>query len=172
MFRLSPDNILIRNRDFRTFFSGMFLITFASQIEAVTIGWQVYTLGRATMSIEQSAFLVGMVGLAQFLPLFALTLYAGSLADRVSRRAIVLCSIAAEALGVIGLFVLALQSNPSVWSIFAIAAVFGAARAFFRPAAWALMPMLVPKPDVARAISYSSLSGEIAVITGPWIGGL
>ncbi len=172
MFSLSPDNILRRHRDFRMFFGGMFLITFASQIEAVTIGWQVYTLGRATMSIEQSAFLVGMVGLAQFLPMFALTLYAGSLADRVSRRAIVLGSIATEALGVIGLLLIALQPQPSVWSIFAIASLFGASRAFFRPAAWALMPMLVPKPDVPRAISFSSLSGEIAVITGPWIGGL
>ena len=72
-------------------------------------------------------------------------------------------------IGVIGLLLAALQPHPSTLAIFAIAALFGASRAFFRPAAWALMPMLVPTDQVPRAISLSSLGGEIAVITGPWI---
>jgi MFS family permease len=166
------DTIFTRNRDFSLYYAGMLLVTFASQIEAVTIGWQVYQLGRATGSIKEAALLVGMVGLVQFVPMFALTLFAGSLADRISRRAIVLCAIGTEMLGVSGLFLLALHPTPSLPWIFAIAALFGASRAFFRPASWALMPMLVTKPEVARAISLSSLGGEIAVITGPWIGGL
>eukprot|EP01035_Chromulina_nebulosa_P043540 gene43540-58960_t len=70
----------------------MFAVNIAVQIEAVSIGWQIYSIGRETLSIKESAFLVGMVGLAQFLPLFALTLWAGSLADRHSRRAIVLAA--------------------------------------------------------------------------------
>ena len=85
-----PIAYLARHPDFTRYWAGMTLVTLGSQIEAVTIGWQVYTIGRATRSIEESAYLVGMVGLAQFLPLFALTLFAGSLADRVSRKAIVL----------------------------------------------------------------------------------
>ena len=172
MARAHPDNILFRHQDFGRYYVGMFLVTFASQIEAVTIGWQVYQLGRATGTVKEAALLVGMVGLVQFVPMFALTLFAGSLADRISRRAIVLCAIAAETLGVLGLFVLARHPTPSLPWIFAIAALFGASRAFFRPASWALMPMLVPKAEVARAISLSALGGEIAVITGPWVGGL
>ena len=167
-----PAPSIFRNRAFALFWTGMTLITFGSQIEAVTIGWQVYTLGRQTGTMREAAFLVGMVGLVQFGPMFVLTLFAGSLADRISRRAIVVCAIATEALGVIGLTVTALQDKPSLTVIFVIAALFGASRAFFRPAAWAMMPMLVPTADVARAISTSALGGEIAVICGPWIGGL
>ena len=75
-------SFLFRHREFGLYWVGMLLVNLAVQIEAITIGWQIYTLGRVTLSIEESAFLVGMVGLAQFLPLMALTLYAGSVADR------------------------------------------------------------------------------------------
>ena len=168
----SPTRSMFRHRAFTLYWVAMTLITVGSQIEAVTIGWQVYALGRQTGTIEEAAFLVGMVGLVQFGPMFVLTLFAGSLADRISRRAIVMTAIVAEALGVLGLMLTALRDRPSLTVIFAIAAVFGASRAFFRPAAWAMMPMLVPQNEVARAISISSVGGEAAVIFGPWIGGL
>ena len=168
----TPAPSIFRHRAFALFWAGMTLITFGSQIEAVTIGWQVYSIGRQTGSIEEAAFLVGMVGLVQFGPMFALTLFAGSLADRISRRAIVVSAIATEALGVIGLTVTALQDRPSLTVIFVIAALFGVSRAFFRPAAWAMMPMLVPKAEMARAISVNALGGEVAVILGPSVGGL
>ena len=162
------DPSIFRHRAFTLYWAGMTLIVFGSQIEAVTIGWQVYTIGRQTGTIGEAAFLVGMVGLVQFGPMFLLTLFAGSLADRISRRAIVVTAIATEALGVIGLMITAMQETPSLTVIFIIAALFGASRAFFRPAAWAMMPMLVPQTEVARAISTSSIGSEVAVICGPW----
>lgn len=162
----------LRHRDFGLFWAGMFLVNLAVQIEAITIGWQIYTLGRRSLSIEESAFMVGMVGLAQFLPLFALTLWAGSLADRRSRRFIVLAALAVEIACVLGLVAVAAEPEPRFAHIFAIAAVFGAARAFLSPAASALVPMLVPKEDMPRAISLKSLSWQTAVIVGPWAGGL
>ena len=88
----SPIAFLRRHPDYLRYFLGMVPVQFGGQIEAVTIGWQVYHIARQTHSIEESAFLVGMVGLAQFLPLFALTLFAGTLADRphlVRREAMV-----------------------------------------------------------------------------------
>ena len=166
------DPSIFRHRAFTLYWAGMTLIVFGSQIEAVTIGWQVYTIGRQTGTIGEAAFLVGMVGLVQFGPMFLLTLFAGSLADRISRRAIVVTAIATEALGVIGLMITAMQDTPSLTVIFIIAALFGASRAFFRPAAWAMMPMLVPQSDVPRAISVSAIGSEIAVIVGPSVGGL
>ncbi|OYU19367.1 MAG: MFS transporter [Rhodobacteraceae bacterium PARR1] len=126
----------------------------------------------ATMSRGESAFLVGMVGLAQFVPLFLLTLWAGSLADRHSRRGIVMGALAVEALCVVGLVFVALEDSPQVSHIFAIAAVFGAARAFLSPASSATVPMLVPKADMPQAISLKSLAWQCAVIGGPWLGGL
>ena len=163
---------IFRHRDFTLFLGGMTIMSAAAMIEAVTVGWQVYSIARETETIAQSAFLVGLVGLVQFVPMFVLTLFAGSLADRMSRRRIVMVAVAVEALGMIGLTFTAMQDNPSLLVIFAIAATFGASRAFFRPAAWAMMPMLVPKEEVPKAISLSSLTGELAVIGGPSVGGL
>ena len=161
-----------RHRDFGLFWAGMFLVNIAVQIEAVTIGWQIYGIGRQTMSIGESAFLVGMVGLAQFVPLFLLALWAGSLADRHSRRGIVMIALLVEAVCVLGLVGVALEPTPNVTHIFLIAAVFGAARAFLSPASSATVPMLVPKSEMPQAISLKSLAWQTAVIIGPWIGGL
>ena len=163
---------LFRHCDFGLFWLGMLLVNIAAQIEAVTIGWQIYTIGRLTRSIGESAFLVGMVGLAQFVPLFFLTLFAGALADRMSRRTIVVAALVVETLSVLGLVAVALDQTPSPTPIFVIAACFGAARAFQSPAASALTPMLVPRADMPQAISLKSLSWQGAVIVGPWLGGL
>ena len=163
---------LFRHRDFALFWLAMIFVNLAVQIEAVSIGWQIYGIGRQTRSIAESSLLVGMVGLAQFLPLFLLTLWAGAVADRHSRKKIVMASLAAETVCVLGLVVVALEPSPKVWHVFAIAAVFGAARAFLSPASSALVPMLVPKSDMPQAISLKSLSWQGAVIIGPWLGGV
>lgn len=168
----SKRNFLIRHPDFGLYWGAMSLEGVAVQIEAVTIGWQVYTISRMSMSIEESAFMVGMVGLAQFLPMFAVTLWAGSLADRHSRRAIVLWAVSLKVLGVLALIAVSTEPVPNLNHIFAVASVFGLSRAFLTPAASALTPMLVPRSEMPRAISLKSISGEFSVIVGPWIGGL
>ena len=149
---------LLRHRDFGLYWGAMAFESVAVRIEAITIGWQVYTIARQTLDIKESAFMVGMVGLAQFLPLFMLTLWAGSLADRHSRRAIVMASIGLKIVGVVGLIVVSLETSPSLHHIFGIAAIFGVARAFMSPSASALTPMLVPRADMPQAISLKSLS--------------
>ena len=66
-----PSPSIFRHRDFRLFWATRFTATLGIQAESVAIGWQVYDAARrAHASVEQGAFLVGMVGLAQFLPLF------------------------------------------------------------------------------------------------------
>jgi len=165
-------SFLFRHRDYGLYWFGMFLVQIGGQIEAVTIGWQLYSLARVTMDVKQSSFMLGMIGLAQFVPLFFLTLYGGQLADRMSRRKIVLTALSAELLGVIGLVATALHGSPAIWVIFVIAMLFGASRAFLSPAATAMVPMLVPRSDMPQAISLKSLSWQTAVILGPLLGGL
>ncbi len=142
------------------------------QIQIVAIGWQVYALARETMDVKQSAFILGLVGLAQFLPLFALTLFAGSLADRHSRLAISLISLAAQWLAIVGLAWNAFHPSPSLWVVFTCVGLFGAARAFLAPAASAVVPMLVSTEDMPKAIAMKSLSWQMATVLGPWIGGM
>ncbi|MBI1172664.1 MFS transporter [bacterium] len=168
----NPLRFLTRHPDYQRYFLGMIPIQFGAQIEAITIAWQVYHIARDTRSIAESAFMVGMVGLCQFVPMFALTLFAGTLADRVSRKAIVLGALVAEGLGVLALTLISTQASPSLQAIFVIAALFGASRAFLQPAASALVPMLVSRSDMPKAISFSTTVWMTAVIVGPFIGGL
>ncbi len=161
-----------QHRDYSLFWLGTFLLNIGVQIEVISIGWQVYSVARETMDIAQSAFMMGLVGLSQFLPLFVLTLYAGSIADRYSRRGIVLISLAVQLCSTLGLLLFALNPSQNLTMIFVMVAIFGAARAFLAPAASALVPMLVPRDQMHKAISLKSLSWQTATIVGPWLGGL
>lgn len=163
---------MLQHRDFGLFWLGSFLLNIGVQIETISIGWQVYAQARQTMDVANSAFMMGLVGLSQFLPLFALTLYAGSIADRHSRRGIVLISLVVQFFSTMGLIVLALNPGHNLSYIFAMVAIFGAARAFLAPAASALVPMLVPRDQMHIAISLKSLSWQTATIIGPWVGGV
>jgi MFS family permease len=164
---------LLKQTDFVFFWAARFVATLAVQIQAVTIGWQVYTLARETGHNEgEGAFLLGMVGLAQFIPLFFLTLTAGETADRHDRKAIMTAAIGVDILCAGGLGLLAWSGHTALWPIFAIAVLFGAGRAFLSPASSAMGPMLVPRPLLPRAIAWNSLSWQSASIIGPALGGL
>jgi MFS family permease len=170
----NPDRttLLLRFPDFGRFWAGTFAINVGVQVQNVAIGWQVYQLARQSMTMAESAFMIGLVGLAHFLPLFALTLFAGSLADRHSRLRMTLLSIAAQFFSVVWLAYIAYSPLQSFAPYFMAAAVFGAARAFLAPAASALVPMLVTPEAMPRAIAMKSLSWQLATVAGPWAGGL
>jgi hypothetical protein len=84
----TPPGRLIGQRDYVLFWTSRFAGNLGVQVESVAIGWQVYALARRSMDVEHAAFLVGMVGLASFAPLFLLALPAGVAADHFDRKAI------------------------------------------------------------------------------------
>jgi MFS family permease len=163
---------VFRHRAFTLFWASRALLTLGVLVESVAIGWQVYAVARRSLDVERSAFMVGMVGLVQFLPLFLLTLVAGATADRLDRRRLVLATLAIEIVCVLALAALAAHPAPSLIPIFAIAAVFGAARAFMSPASAAMAPMLVPREELQRAIILNSLAWQSGSILGPFLGGV
>jgi MFS family permease len=164
-------SLLLFRRPYVLFLAGRFLGTLATGSQAVVIAWDVYAIARRTMSLAEAAFVVGMIGLVQFLPLFALTLVAGETADRHDRRRILaLCYLAQLAISLGLSFRSRLGSG--LWPIFALAGMFGCARAFFQPTASALGPMLVPLRILPRAIATNSLAVQFASIVGPALGGL
>ncbi|MEL7487675.1 MAG: hypothetical protein AAGJ87_10740, partial [Pseudomonadota bacterium] len=79
------------------------LLSGSRQMIAVAIGWQVYDLARETLSIEESAFLLGLVGLIQFAPVLLLSLVGGQAADRLDRKLILMVANAAKFLIALGL---------------------------------------------------------------------
>jgi MFS family permease len=165
-----PSSLLTR-RPYVLFLSGRFLGTLATGSQSVVIAWEVYEIARRTMSVEKAAFAVGMIGLAQFLPLFALTLVAGEAADRHDRRGILAVCYVSQLFTSAALAIASLV-GAGLWPIFALAALFGCSRAFFQPAASALGPMLVPLHLLPRSIATNSMATQVASIAGPAVGGL
>jgi MFS family permease len=163
---------LLRERDYLCFWASRWTGSFAAQIQSVAMGWQMYALARETRSVEESAFLVGMIGLAAFLPVLALTLTAGEAADRYNRKTLLLACLTGEIATVLLLAVATWQGWASVPLLLGVAALFGAFRAFFAPASTALGPMLVPRALLPRAIAWNSLAWQTASIAGPAAGGL
>lgn len=145
----------------------------AVQIQATAMGWQVYDAARAHgQSIAEGAFMLGLVGLAQFLPLLVLSLFGGQAADRYNRRWILIACMAAKAAIMLWL-VLASRLGPEIVipAVFAAAISAGIINAFMPPAASALLPMLVPREELPQGIAWSSLAFQSSMIIGPIIGG-
>ena len=170
----APDSLaaLFRQRSFLLFWISRFLTVLAVQAQGVTIAWQVYALARQRSSVESSALLLGMIGLAQFLPLFALSLVAGDTADRHDRRGIIRLCLVVEIACVAALAAMTLGGRAAFWPICTLAVTFGAARAFFNPASTALAPTLAPPALLPRVVAWNSLAWQGASIAGPALGGL
>lgn len=156
---------LLRNRNLFLFLCARFCSAMAVMMLSVAVGWQVYGL-------THSAFALGMVGLAQFLPAFLLSLPGGLAADRFDRRSVLLASFAVEILVAAGLFALSLHPSPRAAWIFAIVAFVGVGRAFMSPANGSMLPFLVPPEHFARAVAWNSTAFQTATIAGPALGGI
>jgi len=156
---------ILRHRPFAFFWLARGFTSIAFQIQGVAVGWQVYAL-------TGSPFYLGLVGLAQFLPMFLLTLAVGHVADRYDRRMIVrLCQII-EGLAAAALAFGSFSGWQSKESILGVVFIAGAARAFEAPTLQALVPGLVPTLLIPRAMAWSASAHQTATILGPAIGGL
>jgi MFS family permease len=139
--------------------------TVAFQMLAVAVGWQVYALTGRALDL-------GLVGLAQFVPMVLLTLIVGHVADRYDRRLIVgVCQLAeggAAALLALG----AWRGWIGRDGIYALVAAVGAARAFESPTLAALLPGLLVRELYERASAASASANQTAQIVGPALGGV
>ncbi|WP_326524131.1 MFS transporter [Sphingomonas sp.] len=160
-----------RIHNFRAYWLARFSSTLAQMAMVIVIGWQVYDIARETMGIKAAAFQLGLVGVAQFLPLLFLSLYAGWVTDRIDRRWIARGAVALEAFCALSLGWLTWTDHITLPALFSIAALLGVARAFAGPALGALAPNLVPKAVLPTAIALSSIAWQSAAVLGPAAGG-
>jgi MFS family permease len=163
---------LLREHDYLRFWISRWLGSLGSQVQSVTMGWQVYEISRRTLGVGMSAFNVSLIGLLTFAPLFFLALPAGETADRHDRRSVLIWCYAGEALAVAILAAASFLRFASVPLLLGVAVLFGASRAFFSPAMTALGPMMVPRQLLPRAIAWNSLAWQSASIAGPALAGL
>ena len=156
---------------YRHYWLARFASTIALNSMIVVIGWQVYDIARRTMEPPEAAMQLGLIGLAQFLPLMLLTLVTGLVADRFDRRWIVLTTVALEMLCVGSLALMTWFEVISLPALFVVAILLGVARAFAGPALQGLAPNLVPQRLLPAAIATSSVAWQIGAIAGPPLGG-
>lgn len=153
----------LRVRDFRLYLVGNLIATIGTQMQTVAVGWELYERTRSPLAL-------GGVGLVQVLPVIALTLPAGHVADRVERRRVLMASLALLALASLGLAATSALHAGIFW-YYACLLVAGIARAFQGPAKEALAPQLVPRALYANSSTWRSSSWQLASVVGPALGG-
>jgi len=157
--------------DFRAYLLGRLAGVLAQYGMMTVLGWQAYNVARESMSTSGAAAQLGLIGLAQFVPLFFLTPLTGWVADHFDRRTITRLTLA-MLMTASGLLAFATYEGwVSLHLIFGIAAIVGIARAFNGPAYSALAPNLVPRDVLPHAIAMSSVAWQAGMIIGPALGG-
>jgi MFS family permease len=154
----------LRHRDFRLLFWGQLVSVLGSQLTFVAVPYQVYELTHSTL-------LVGVLGVCELLPVLALSMVGGLIADHGDRRTIVLSTELAFAI-LSGLLLLnALVPEPALIAIYAIAGAQAGLFALQRPSLDALTPRLVERPELTAAGALTALRGTVGMLLGPAIGG-
>ncbi|MES2991152.1 MAG: MFS transporter [Pseudomonadota bacterium] len=160
----TPSAPLRSFRAYMRFWYSRLASTGANQMLMVAIGWQMYDL-------TGSAWDLGLVGLLQFLPALLLVLVAGHVVDRFDRaRIVALCMVAQTAIALL-LMVAAHRQWASRDLLLLTSVLLGTVKAFQMPAQQALTPLLVPAEVLPRALAFSSMGSQGAIVAGPALGG-
>jgi len=152
-----------RHRDYRLYVVGNLVANFGQQMLTIAVGWELYERTRSPM-------MLGYVGLVQVLPVIALFLPSGHLADRMDRRLILLAGQLLMAVASLGLAAISFVQGP-VLLMYLCLLLAGIANAIKGPARAALIPQLVPLRILGNAAAWSSTTFEIACMSGPAVGG-
>jgi MFS family permease len=155
----------LRRRDYALLWAALLAQGLGAQMAAVAVGWQVY-------EIHQSPFDLGLIGLAEFVPLPLLALPAGHLADRFPRRVIFAGATAVTIAIALLLLVVSLNGATKLWPFILLAVAAGSATALATPPGRALPATVVPFELIANAMALRSIAFQGAMIAGPAIGGL
>ncbi|MBS1998891.1 MAG: MFS transporter [Cyanobacteria bacterium SZAS LIN-2] len=158
---------VLKLADFRLLLIGRLLGTVAVQIQAIAVGWQIY-------SITKNPLALGFIGLAEALPAIGVALYAGHVADVVDRRRIAISCLVALCMSML---LLSLSShyvadqNQLVMLIFTVVALSGFARGFYGPAVFGMVSDIVPRELLGNASAWNSTTWQASAMAGPMLGG-
>lgn len=154
----------LRYRDFRFFSLAVFLSAIGEQMLSVAIGWELYERTNSPLAL-------GFVGLVQVLPVMVLSLPAGSLADRVNRKQMMIVAQVLFAVSAVGLTLLSYFQGP-LFLIYGCLLLIGIASSFSGPVSSALLSQTVPESAYENAATWESSSWQLASVGGPALGGL
>src|SRR3954464_13439566 len=159
---LSP---LRRSRDLRLLMLGDFVTAIGTQAALVALPFQVY-------SLTHSAFLTGLLGAVELVPLMAMALWGGALADRYDRRHLLLFVQAGLVAGATALAVVTLTGPPPVPVLFVLGGVMAGFGAFQNVIASAIVPNLIATDQLRGALALSFGLHNLTMVIGPAFGGI
>lgn len=144
---------------------GLFATSMATRAQLVALGLLVFDITGSELDL-------GLLGLAEFLPLFLLSPFTGTVADRYDRRLVFAFGLVLELVAATGFFLLARSELTSIVPILGFVLVFGVARSFTAPSGRALPIDLAPENIVDRIVALRSVAFQTAGIVGPIVAGL
>jgi len=155
----------LRFTDYRRYWTGSFIANVGFWMQQTALGWIVYDM-------TQSASWLGTIALVSNAPTFVVGIVGGAVADRASRRTIILSAQLALAACALALALLTATGHLTIWRIITVAVAAGTAAAFSTPAMMAVLPGLVPAEHLLSAISLNSVQFNLARTLGPAVAGL
>jgi MFS family permease len=156
---------LREHRGFRLLFAGTLVEVFGSQFIAVAVPFQVYALTRSSLQ-------VGLVSLAQLIPLIVGALIGGAVGDAVDRRRILIVTSLLLALTCGGLAVNALLARPSLLAIYLVSAAVAGLDGTLSTASYAAVPALVDPEQLVAAYASAQVVDQVGVVVAPALAGL
>ena len=153
------------DRSFQKYWLARFLSSLCLGTLSVCIAWQIYDISRNPLHL-------GLIGLTQFVPLILLVVVTGYFADNFNRKKIFYISLLGEGLLTFLFFVINFINYANIPILFIILIGIGIIRAFFSPAAAALLPNIINKKELPDAVALSAVAWQSGTIFGPICGGL
>lgn len=155
---------VLRNRNYALLFWGQLISAAGTQMQIVAVSWQVYLL-------THSAIALGIIGLLQAIPRLLFSLVGGVLADIIDRRKMLLV-IEISMAGMSTLLALfTLSGGINVYLVYVIVLISASVSAFEFPARQAVVPTLVPREQIASAVSLNSVMMQLTFVIGSAFGG-
>jgi MFS family permease len=155
----------LKHRPFLLYWIGFMVSAIGSQMQLWAIYWHLRTL-------SDQPLVISGIGLARFLPVIILSLFAGVVADHFNRRKLTIATQTALIFVAIALGVLTYLGETTLWTIYILVVIQSIAVSFDLPARQSIIPSLVPREDLASAYSMNSISSNVGSILGPAICGL
>src|SRR5215469_515982 len=157
--------IALRHRNFRLFWSGQLISLIGTWMQSIGQAWLV-------LEITHSAWLLGVVGALQFLPVLLLSLFGGVLADRFPKRRVLLFTQSFAMVQAVVLWILVASGHIQVWEVLVLALLLGFTNSFDMPTRQAFVVEMVGREDLPNAIALNSSIFNMARVVGPGLGGL
>jgi MFS family permease len=156
---------LLLYRDFCVFWTGSFLSGIGSQFTAVAMAWQIYEL-------TNSAFQIGLLGLARAVPQIVLLLVAGLLADAINRRRLMMCTELGLFCVSMALAFLTLTGKASAGMLYVATMLLALFTSLEQPSRQSMIPNLVPREYLAQALALQGTQRYVPIIAGPSLAGV